>query len=275
MFIANQQFRDDVINSAFIFIEQITPTTISEFLSKKYSDAWFEKLKAEYKINNFDSLSTNIYNKFVESATYAFTNRNSIVTSNNYGKPLTTKPKLDLSKNEIKDICKTLLANATDFYLTKLDIKKEATAKNRTDASLDEVGKVTQRYESNTKIDTTAPERKIIEIKKPLLSDKELEFKRKLIKEFPVVDEPKIGTPVERDKPIEIKLPIEYPDTTPISDEKPIVIETPAPTTPTPIYGGGGTRGTRDFITDYGNGNPWDSNYGKVVAGEPNMDYQK
>jgi hypothetical protein len=255
MFIANQQFRDDVINSAFVFIEQITPITISEFLTKKYSSAWFEKLKAEYKISNFDSLATNIYNKFVESAIYAFTNRNSIVTSNNYGKPLTIKPKLDLSKNEIKDICKTLLANATDFYLTKIDIKTEATSTNRMDASLDEVGKVTQRYESNTKIDTTPPERKIIEIKKPILNDKELELKEKIKIEFPVVDEPKIGTPVEPDIPIEIKVPIESPDIKPISDEKPVIIETPAPTTPTPVYGGGGGRSGGGFIErDFGTG---------------------
>ena len=246
MFIANQQFRDDVINSAFIFIEQITPAVIAEFLSKKYSDAWFEKLKAEYKITNFDVLATNIYNKFVESATYAFTNRNSIITSNNYGKPLTTKPKLDLSKNEIKDFCKTLLINATDFYLTKIDVKKDATARTRTDASMDEVGKVTQRYESNTKIDTTTPEKKIVEIKKATLTDKQLEFKRKLVKEFPV----QIGTPVEPDKPIEVITPID--DAPYVEPEPPIIKETP-------ITGGGGGGGRsgggfieRDFGTGFG-----------------------
>jgi hypothetical protein len=222
MFIANQQFRDDVINSAFIFIEKITPTTIGEFIRGKYTDAWFEKFKVEYKITNFDSLVTNIYNKFIESATYAFTNRNSIIKSNNYGKPLSTKPKLDLSKNEIKDICRMLLTNAVDYYLTNLEIKKTATSETKTDSSVDNVSDIMKKYTSSTTIDTSMPERKIVKIEKPIIEDKQLEFKRKLKKELPIII----------DTPPPIETPIESP---PYQEPPVVVIEVPVPKKQIPI----------------------------------------
>jgi hypothetical protein len=229
MFVANQHFRDDVINAAFIFIEQITPSKIQEFIKSKYSDAWLEKLKSEYKIKNFDVLVNDIYKKFIESATYAFTNRNSIVGSLNYGKPSKAKPKLDLSKNEVKEICKQLLANATDFYLTRLEVKKTATFKSQTDASMDDVTNVLKRYTASTKVDTSMPEKKIVKIEKPEISDKLLEFKRKLKKELP--------NPVEVDDPppvidIPIETPIESP---PYYEPDPVVIEVPVPKKQIPI----------------------------------------
>lgn len=222
MFVANQHFRDDVINAAFIFIEQITPSKIEEFIKSKYSDAWLQKLKSEYKIKNFDILANDIYKKFLESATYAFTNRNSILGSLNYGKPSKTKPKLDLSKNEVKEICKQLLANATDFYLTRLDVKKTATFKSQTDASMD-TGNILKRYTASTKIDTSMPEKKIVKIEKPEISDKLLEFKRKLKKELPV--------PIEEDGPPPvIDIPIETPvDSPPYYEPSPVIIEVPVP----------------------------------------------
>ena len=142
MFIQNQQFRDDIINSAFVFLDKITPTKISDFIRNKYSREWFDKFRAEYKISDFESLIAKIHIKFIESAGYYFTNRNSDIRSNTYGKPLATRAKLDLSKNEIKENCKLLLAKAIDFYLTQLDVKKDVTQRVGVEESLDDVGKV-------------------------------------------------------------------------------------------------------------------------------------
>jgi hypothetical protein len=201
MFIQNQQFRDDIINSAFVFLEKITPVSISDFIRNKYSSQWFDKFRAEYKISDFETLATKIHIKFIESAGYYFTNRNSDIRSNTYGKPLTTKPKLDLSKNEIKESCKLLLAKATDFYLTQLDVKKDITQKVGLEESLDDVGKVMQRYEIDTQIDTATPEKKIVTIEKTQIDEKLLEFKRQLEKEKPKtavepVADPPVETPV-------------------------------------------------------------------------------
>ena len=220
MFIQNQQFRDDIINSAFVFLEKITPVSISDFIRNKYSSQWFDKFRAEYKISDFETLATKIHIKFIESAGYYFTNRNSDIRSNTYGKPLTTRPKLDLSKNEIKESCKLLLAKATDFYLTQLDIKRDVTQKVGLEQSLDDVGKVMQRYESDIQINTSSPEKKIVTIEKKQIDEKLLEFKRQLEKEKPAV-EPTVE-PVP-DPPVET--PTNYPDyeppTAPTYTERP------------------------------------------------------
>jgi len=241
MFIQNQQFRDDIINSAFVFLEKITPVSISDFIRNKYSTQWFDKFRAEYKISDFEALATKIHIKFIESAGYYFTNRNSDIRSNTYGKPLTTRPKLDLSKNEIKESCKLLLAKATDFYLTQLDVKRDVTQKVGLEESLDDVGKVMQRYESDIQINTSSPEKKIVTIEKKQIDEKLLEFKRQLEKERPIkilpIDEPIVTLPIET--------PIDYPPyiEPETSSYQPVVI------------GGGGGGGVfieRDLGTGFG-----------------------
>ena len=207
MFIQNQQFRDDIINSAFVFLEKITPVSISDFIRNKYSSQWFDKFRAEYKISDFETLVTKIHIKFIESAGYYFTNRNSDIRSNTYGKPLTTRPKLDLSKNEIKESCKLLLAKAIDFYLTQLDVKRDVTQKVGLEESLDDVGKVMQRYESDIQINTSSPEKKVVTIEKKQIDEKLLEFKRQLEKEKPAVEPTAEPIP---DPPVET--PTNYPD---------------------------------------------------------------
>ena len=236
MFIANQQFRDDIINSAFVFLDKITPITISEFIRRKYTNEWFDKFRAEYKISDFETLVTKIHSKFIESAGYYFTNRNSDIRSNSYGKPLTTRPKLDLSKNEIKESCKLLLAKSADFYLTQLDVKSDVTQRVGLEESLDDVGKVMQRYETDILIDTQSPARKIVTIEKQVIDEKALVFEKELEKEIP---------PPPPDEPSLPKPPIE----TPVGD--------PPYTEPTPpVYSGGGGGGggyiERDFGTGFG-----------------------
>ena len=223
MFIQNQQFRDDIINSAFVFLDKITPTKISDFIRNKYSREWFDKFRAEYKISDFESLIAKIHIKFIESAGYYFTNRNSDIRSNTYGKPLATRAKLDLSKNEIKENCKLLLAKAIDFYLTQLDVKKDVTQRVGVEESLDDVGKVMQRYETDILIDTASPEKKIVTIEKPEINEKALVFEMQLEKELP---------PPPRDEPPPPPPPVE----TPVGD--------PPYTEPEPpVYSGGGGYG--------------------------------
>ena len=223
MFIQNQKFRDDIINSAFVFLDKITPTKISDFIRNKYSREWFDKFRAEYKISDFESLIAKIHIKFIESAGYYFTNRNSDIRSNTYGKPLATRAKLDLSKNEIKENCKLLLAKAIDFYLTQLDVKKDVTQRVGVEESLDDVGKVMQRYETDILIDTASPEKKIVTIEKPEINEKALVFEMQLEKELP---------PPPRDEPPPPPPPVE----TPVGD--------PPYTEPEPpVYSGGGGYG--------------------------------
>ena len=240
MFIQNQQFRDDIINSAFVFLDKITPITISEFIKRKYTNEWFEKFRAEYKISDFETLVTKIHTKFIESAGYYFTNRNSDIRSNSYGKPLITRPKLDLSKNEIKENCKLLLAKSIDFYLNQLDVKKDVTQKVGVEESLDDVGKVMQRYESDILIDTASPVKNIVTIEKTQIDEKSLVFQKELEKEIP--PSPPNETPLP-------KPPVE----TPVGD--PPYTEPQPPSYSGGGGGGGGNSGGGAFIErDFGTG---------------------
>ena len=74
-------------------------------------------MNAEFKIQGFDSFITNIYNKFMQSALYEFTNRNSDIKDLNYGKQNISKPSIELTKDVIKSTIIRLLIKAIDYYL--------------------------------------------------------------------------------------------------------------------------------------------------------------
>jgi len=260
LFIRNGEFRDDTINLAFNFIEKISPTTIDNFMKTKYTTNWYNKMVAEFKVSDFKVYLTNVHKKFTEACMYEFSHRVSDINSTNYGKPLKTNTPLSLSKEQIKEICKRILVTCINYYLPKQDIIKEVSADLVTDASLDEVGSVLQRLEVNTSIDTSSPVIQKQQLIKPIQTNVQLELEKQIKKELPGMGDV-IATPVEKTPPIAVITPIGEPD---------YVNPTP------PSYsGGGGSVGTRDFMTDYGTGNPWDGNNGKMVANEYTMDALK
>lgn len=271
LFKKNGEFRDDTINLAFNFIEKINPSIISTFMKTKYSEKWTNKMLGEFKVKDFEALTTTIYNKFSEACFYEFTNRVSDIDDLNYGKAKKTHPEIGLSKETIRDRCKNLLIQTITKYLPQQNINTKTTYDNAVDESINEVQLVLQRLESNTIIDTSKPALKEITKIKPMQRDRDIHFAEVVKKQIP--PDEKIGIPV-------IVTPIEEPvKPTP---EPPIVKETPVEQPPSygggggaytiqqpPSYGGGGgggSRGTRDFITDYGNGNPWDMTGGKLLA---------
>ena len=237
LFMMGGEFRDDTINSSFNFVEAITPTTISSFMKRKYSEKWLNKMIGEFKIKNFDTFITTIHNKFLEASTYEFTNRISDLKNINYGKPNNKKTKIELSKTEIIEICKTILVSTIEYYLSKQDIKTATTFDSGINESMDTVGNVLQSLESDTIVDTASPVVKAGESKKLTQTDVELELEKEIKKELPIEEDP-----------IDIKIitPDGEPDYIP------------------PAGGGGGGSGG-------GGGNdrslnPYDPQYGKVIA---------
>ena len=253
LFVKNGQFRDDTIQLAFNFIEKITPSVIDTFLQTKYTEKWFNKLIGEYKIKDFDLFSLRVYEKFIEASIFHFTNRVSNPTNINYGKPKNSKPDIELSVTQIKDICKTLIINCIDYYLLLPDVKKQATFDAKTNESVDVTEKVLQRLETDVIVDTKRPEVKVAKLTKQL-STKELVIKDKIDEQLPI----------EEPKPVPIppkQLPVEPPVLdVPIRIELPVE-ETPVIKEPTPIFGGGsGGGGGSVIIRDFGSG------YGKEVV---------
>jgi hypothetical protein len=221
IFLKDGEFREDTIAYAINFIEQINPSLISSFIKSKYGTEWFDKMRAEFKIQTFETFVTNVHNKFMQSALYEFTNRISDLRDLNYGKPKQSKPKLQLSKTTIKDTCFNLIIRAIDFYLLTPDIVGKSSADIQTDESKDIVGQVLQRTKSDTQIDTKNPE--IVKAQRVKVNQKDtdikLEFEKK--KELPPPPKPDVEPAPE---------PIYHP-----------------PTKGGVSSGGGGGGGSREF----------------------------
>jgi hypothetical protein len=187
-------------------------------------------MNTEFKISSLDVFSTKVFEKFTQACFYEFTNRISDIKDVKYGKVKNEKPVIELSVNQIESICKKILIQCIDFYLSKPDVKKEATYDAGLDESVDIVGKVLQRIESNNTIDTTSPIIQKAELIKPILTAKELKLEEEIKKQIPPPPPPE-----------EIKvLPVEPEPiiATPVG-EPPYEPPTPPPTPP-PSGGGGG-----------------------------------
>lgn len=236
LFIKNGEFRDDTINLAFNFIEKVNPTVIDNFLKSKYSTKWLDKMASEFKIKDFDTFSTRVFEKFVEASFYEFTNRISDIKDVKYGKPKTERPVIELSVNQIESICKRILIMCIDFYLSKPDVKKEATYDAGIDDSVDIVGKVLQRIDSNNIIDTTSPVIQRAEIIKPILSSKELKLEEEIKKQIPPPPPTEVVTIVPPEPEPVIATPVNEPPYTP----------------PSTGGGGGGGGGYLDRDRGYG-----------------------
>jgi len=201
LMIRDGNFRDDTIYFVFQFIENITPTSISSFMRSKYSDKFLTRLKTEFKIQDFETFASRVYDTFVESSAYEFTNRISQLGNVNYGKPKNSRPSIELTKSTIVATCQRLLIASLDYYLLRPDVKTTTTFDAGNDASYDEVGKVLQRLNSDTRIDTRSP---IIE----------------LVKQSPPAISP-IRDVIRRENPVEKILPISTPDDGPKIEPEP------------------------------------------------------
>jgi hypothetical protein len=104
----------------------------------------------EFKIQNFELFVNTIYEKFVQSCIYEFTNRISDLNNLNYGKPKSTKPSVVLSKELVISLCKKILTETINYYLPRQDNRTQTNTLAAFDASLDEVSNILQRSESDT-----------------------------------------------------------------------------------------------------------------------------
>jgi hypothetical protein len=167
----------------------------------RYSEKFLVRLKTEFKIQDFETFVSRVYDTFVESSAYEFTNRISQLGNVNYGKPKNSRPSIELTKSTIVATCQRLLIASLDYYLLRPDVKTTTTFDAGNDASYDEVGKVLQRLNSDTRIDTRSP---IIE----------------LVKQSPPAISP-IRDVIRRENPVEKTLPISTPDDGPKIEPEP------------------------------------------------------
>jgi len=134
----------------------MNPNVISSFLKNKYSENWVQKMTQEYNLKNIDLFATQIYNKFLESLIYEFTNRISDVNDLNYGKPKKTSPSVTLSKNDVKNICEKLLVNTINKLLLIPNVSFGSISNEKIE-SIDEVQKILKTKTSDVIIDVQKP----------------------------------------------------------------------------------------------------------------------
>jgi hypothetical protein len=114
-------------------------------------------MRTEYSLSNFSTFATNTHAKFLEACKYEFSNKESNVTSPNYGQPKTTPPSLDLSKKSIVDICTRILIQILDSTIATPKVNSTLNATEAFSPSVDPVSKVLQRAKSDVFVDTTSP----------------------------------------------------------------------------------------------------------------------
>ena len=270
------EFRDDIIQFIPEFVNKIDPQIIDSYIQSQYGAEFFEELVEEFNIKGFDTFTTKIYNKFVEAMRYEFLNRVSKIRDVNYGKPKPSPAPLRINKQTIAGIAERILVECIEFYLPQRVIQSKTEYDEFYDASVDKVGTVLQRKESDKFVRPPQPVVKRKIIKKEIQEVTELEIK--VIKEVPkevpvpvfVKPKPKplppLPKPPVKPKPIPPlpkpipplpKPPRPKPIAQPVPKPKPPVPPKPIPV-PVPIVrfptpapsGGGGVRGGDDAFLD-------------------------
>ena len=157
IFVYDNNFREDTQPFIDSILAKIKPEDISNVITNKYTSTWFTRMRTEYSLSNFSTFVTNTHAKFLEACKFEFSNKESNVTSPNYGQPKTTAPSLDLSKKTIVDICTRILVQILDSTMVKPKVNSTLNATEAFSPSADPVSKVLQRAKSDTFVDTTSP----------------------------------------------------------------------------------------------------------------------
>lgn len=194
IFINDKTFRDDIISLALPYIEKIDPTKIGTIITTTYGEAWLTNFIKEYKIQDLNVYITRIYNTFIQSCIYEFTNKVSDIKSLSYGTPKGIQPSLSLSVSEVKNIINRILVESINKY-TIVPETRDTERNIENIESVDDIEQILIRQESDLVIDTQAPEREITEIKKQDINDKRITFEEKLQEQIPVDEEPTPPSP--------------------------------------------------------------------------------
>jgi hypothetical protein len=171
IFVYDGNFREDTQPFIDLFLAKIKPEDISNAILNKYTSAWFTKMKNEYSLTNFSSFVTNTHSKFLEACKYEFSNKESNITSVDFGKAKLTTPSIGLSKKQIIDICTRILIQILDSTMIKPVVNTQLSVTQASDPSADVVSKVLQRVKSDTFVDTSLPTVQMATIQKDAVKD--------------------------------------------------------------------------------------------------------
>lgn len=180
--INDSNFREDVAKYSITFVEKINPSAIGTFIKGKYSEAWFDRFRSEYKIENFDIFCTNVHKTFLESCINEFTGKISNINDINYGKPKAYRETISLNKDDVTKIIEVLVVNSINKYLLIPDVRFGSKKVDRLE-SLDSAPDILQSKKDDLKIDTKSPTINKVVKKSVEQSEKTLTLNKAIVEE--------------------------------------------------------------------------------------------
>ena len=155
----SRNFRDDTIYFVKFMAESIkVDDVLKTFLTLNGSvvsgENYVKLIQAEFKIQSWDLFINQIREKLIEGAQYFVDNKDWNISSNNYGKPLSTPRDLELSVEKIVETLNSILIKVIDKYLPKRAYQEENILTLDEQTTLDEVKQLLKTVTSGTKYDT-------------------------------------------------------------------------------------------------------------------------
>ena len=154
------QFKDDTIYFVEPFIQSLKVENIlKSFLMQKGTIAEGEQyrklIQTEFKIQNWENFINTIREKLVETTKHFVGNRDTNITSVNYGKPLPTAKPIELSIVKIKEFIISSLIQIISFYLPKQDIQEDNILTKEEQITLDATKEILKSIISSNANETT------------------------------------------------------------------------------------------------------------------------
>lgn len=184
IFVRGGDFREDTLQLAFQYIEKVKPNDVVTYLKSKYTEKWLNKVINEFKIKDIQSFVTQLYESFIKSVLFEFTNRKSAIGELGYGDKKPIPPPIELSKDEILQKVKSILIQTILYYLPQRDINEKNNSIEDFDLSEDTVSQILQTEKSDTLVNPRETELEIIESTKPESDIKEIFIKDEIPKQI-------------------------------------------------------------------------------------------
>ena len=180
----NSNFRDDITPFIGNFINTINPSDVSSFIKNTYGESYYNEFISEFGINGLDILATKIHMSFTQAMGYEFSNRVSSISSPNYGKEKKSKPSIKFSKEDVYFVAQRILIEVIDKFLPNRTIQSSTNVQTELDASMDDVGRILQRRESDVVIRPKKVEVEVTREKKKEVQESQ-KISKEIIKEVP------------------------------------------------------------------------------------------
>lgn len=155
----NGNFRDDTIYFVksmveSIKVEEVLKTFLTINGTVESGESYVQLIKKEFKIQDWGLFINQVRDKLVEGTQYYVENKDWNISSNNYGKPLSTPRDLELSVSKITQTLSSILIKVIDYYLPKRSIQEENILTHDEQITLDEVSQILKTITSGTTYQT-------------------------------------------------------------------------------------------------------------------------